>query len=80
MRAQVQTVPAQRVAGAGPEGGRDGAPASSAALTGGVQGPPVMSRRAYSITASITLLACRRVLAAATSRPPSPISDVKMVA
>ena len=48
--------------------------------TGGFEGPLVMSRRAYSITAPITLLACRRVLAAATSRPPSPISDVKMVA
>ena len=43
---------------------------------GGCQGPPVMSRRTYAITASITLFACRRVLAAATSRPPSPISEV----
>lgn len=39
-----------------------------------------MSRRAYSITASMTLFACRRLAAVATSRAPSPISDVKMVA
>jgi len=39
-----------------------------------------MARRAYSITASITALAWRRVLDAATSRAPTPISEVRIAA
>ena len=39
-----------------------------------------MSLRTYLITASMTLFACRRVLAAATSLAPSPISEVKILA
>ena len=47
---------------------------------GGFQGPSVISRRTYSITASMILFACRRVLAAATSRAPSPMIEVRMLA
>lgn len=39
-----------------------------------------MSRRAYSSTASMTLFAWRLVADIATSRAPSPISDVRMLA
>ena len=47
---------------------------------GGFQGPSAISRRTYSITASMILLACRRVPAAATSRAPSPMIEVRMLA
>jgi hypothetical protein len=46
----------------------------------GFQGPPFISRRAYSITASMTELAWRRFRDAATSRAPTPISEVKIAA
>jgi len=39
-----------------------------------------MTRLAYSITASMIMSACRRLLAAATSRAPSPISEVRIAA
>ena len=47
---------------------------------GGFQGPSAISLRTYSITASMILFACRRVPAAATSRAPSPMSEVRMLA
>ena len=42
--------------------------------------PAAISRRTYSITASMTRLACRRVFDAATSRAPSPITAVRIAA
>jgi hypothetical protein len=49
-------------------------------MTDGFHGPPAISRRTYSITASITLFAWRRFFATITSLAPSPISDVRMTA
>jgi hypothetical protein len=46
----------------------------------GFHGPSADSRRAYSMTASITRFAWWRVLAAATSRAPSPIREVRIAA
>src|SRR6201989_460920 len=51
-----------------------------ASLAGGCHGPPVIRRRVYSSTASMILVAWARVLAAATSRAPSPVSEVRIVA
>jgi len=46
----------------------------------GFHTPASISRRAYSMTASMIRLAWRRVLAMATSRAPSPIRLVRMAA
>jgi hypothetical protein len=47
---------------------------------GGFHGPSAISLRTYSITASMILFAWRRVPAAATSRAPSPMIEVRMLA
>src|SRR5258708_38282785 len=49
---------------------------AAAGARSGCQGPPAISRRAYSITAVMTSLAWLRGFDPATSRAPSPIDDV----
>lgn len=46
----------------------------------GLAGPAAISRPAYSMTASMIWPACALVLAAATSRAPSPINEVRTAA
>jgi hypothetical protein len=43
-------------------------------------GPSAINRLAYSMTASMISAARRRLLAAATSRAPTPISEVRIAA